>query len=164
MAVNLSSRQFKKNNLVDTVAQVIAETHIDPSRLELEITESLLADSPAIFDELFALKALGVTISIDDFGTGYSSLSYLKRFPIDTLKIDQSFVRDVTKGEDHAALVRAIIAMSRSLALNVIAEGVENVEHADFLKQEGCNEMQGYYFARPMPATMATEFIKKLNT
>lgn len=163
VAVNLSLRQFKQNNLAHTVANIIQETGIDPSRLELEITESMLADSAVVLNILVELKALGVTISIDDFGTGYSSLSYLKRFPIDTLKIDQAFVRDVTNGGNDAALVRAIIAMARSLKLSVIAEGVETGEHADFLKQEGCDEMQGFYFARPMTAETATEFIKKLN-
>lgn len=151
LAVNVSSRQFRDGALARTVLAVLAETGFDARRLELEITESLLIESDArVCDTLMELKDAGVSISIDDFGTGYSSLSYLKRFPIDCIKIDRSFVRDIASTPNDASLVKAIIAMARSLRLKVIAEGVESGDQIEYLMAEGCHEVQGYYFGKPM--------------
>ncbi len=153
MSVNLSARQFRDPGLVERVGRVLAETGLDPAFLELEITEStVMHDSEAAIGTLRALKRLGVTLSVDDFGTGYSSLSYLKLFPIDVLKIDRSFVRDVTTDPDDAVIVRAIVTLAHSLGLAVVAEGVEEVAQAAFLRHVKCNELQGYYFSRPLPA------------
>jgi diguanylate cyclase (GGDEF)-like protein/PAS domain S-box-containing protein len=152
VAVNLSTKQFRHNRLKETLAGVLAETGCDPRSLEFEITESMLMESTVAVSAVLAdLKAMGISISVDDFGTGYSSLSYLKRFPIDALKIDRSFVRDLPADQDDAAIVRAIIAMSRSLRMRVIAEGVETVEQQAFLRAEGCDEIQGYLWGRPVP-------------
>ena len=152
LAVNLSTKQFRHSRLKETLAGVLAETGFDPRYLEFEITESVLMDSSAAVSEVLAdLKAMGISISVDDFGTGYSSLSYLKRFPIDALKIDRSFVRDVPADHDDAAIVRAIIAMSHSLRMKVIAEGVETEEQQQFLRAEGCDEIQGFFSGRPVP-------------
>jgi diguanylate cyclase (GGDEF)-like protein/PAS domain S-box-containing protein len=152
LSVNLSSKQFRRGPLKDTLARVLAETGFDPHCLEFEITESVLMDGSAEVSAVLAeLKDMGISISVDDFGTGYSSLSYLKRFPIDTLKIDRSFVRDIPGDQDDAAIVRAIIAMSRSLRMKVIAEGVETEEQSQFLRAEGCDEIQGYFCGRPVP-------------
>jgi diguanylate cyclase (GGDEF)-like protein/PAS domain S-box-containing protein len=152
LAVNLSTKQFRHSRLKETLAGVLAETGFDPRYLEFEITESVLMESSAAVSEVLAeLKAMGISISVDDFGTGYSSLSYLKRFPIDALKIDRSFVRDVPEDHDDAAIVRAIIAMSRSLRMKVIAEGVETEEQQQFLRAEGCDEIQGFLSGCPVP-------------
>ncbi len=151
LAVNLSTRQFHHGHLRETLAGVLAETGFDPRYLELEITESVLIQgSTTVSGVLADLKAMGMSISVDDFGTGYSSLSYLKRFPIDTLKIDRSFVRDIPADHDAAAIVRAIIAMSHSLRMKVIAEGVETKDQQQFLRAEGCDEIQGYLCGRPV--------------
>lgn len=152
LAVNLSTRQFRHSRLKETLASALSETGFDPRYLEFEITESVLMENSAAVSEVLAeLKELGISISVDDFGTGYSSLSYLKRFPIDALKIDRTFVRDVPADHDDAAIVRAIIAMSRSLRMKVIAEGVETEEQKSFLRAEGCDEIQGYLSGGPMP-------------
>lgn len=153
VSVNLSARQFRQEGLVQVVAQVLEETQMDPDLLVLELTETCVMENvEASVLTLRQLKDMGVHISIDDFGTGYSSLNYLKRFPIDTLKIDQSFVREVTLDANDAAIARAIIAMAQSLQLKVIAEGVETEEQSNFLRQSGCHAMQGYLFSRPLPA------------
>jgi len=152
IAVNLSGRQLSQKNLVDIVAATLARCAVAHGMLELEITESLLMqDLEQIAGTLEALVALGVSVSMDDFGTGYSSLSYLKRLPIDVLKIDQSFVRDISSDPDDAAIVQAIIAMAHSLGIKVMAEGVETAEQLAFLRQHRCDGMQGYYFSRPLP-------------
>ncbi|TWI69978.1 PAS domain S-box-containing protein/diguanylate cyclase (GGDEF)-like protein [Pseudoduganella lurida] len=152
VAVNLSARQFTQPDLVDDVARVLAETGLPPASLELELTESLFVDDVArAVDLLHQLKALGVALSIDDFGTGYSSLSYLRTFPIDVLKIDRSFVNDIASDGDDAAIVVSIIALAHNLKLRVIAEGVETAAQLDFLREHGCDEMQGYHFSRPLP-------------
>ena len=132
---------------------VLEDTGLDPQYLELEITESLLIDgtNSSVLSILKELKKTGVTLAIDDFGTGYSSLSYLKYFPIDKLKIDQSFIRDITSNPDDSSLVQATIAMARSLRLKVIAEGVETEGHLNYLRHHNCDYMQGYYFSRPLP-------------
>ena len=152
VAVNLSPRQFWQQGLPATVARVLAETGLEPRWLELEIIESLVMhDMESARATLQQLKELGVQLSMDDFGTGYSSLSYLKRFPFDKIKIDQSFVHDITGDPDSAAIARAIIAMGHSLNLRVIAEGVETEGQLGYLRFHGCDEMQGYFFSRPAP-------------
>jgi diguanylate cyclase (GGDEF)-like protein/PAS domain S-box-containing protein len=153
LAVNLSVTQLQQTDLVDTVRSVLEETGLPPHLLELEITESGAMHNPETsIRVLYELKKLGIGISLDDFGTGHSSLSYLKRFPVDTLKIDQSFVQDTTVDPDAAAIVLAIIAMAHSLRLKVIAEGVEYAEQAEFLRAHGCDQLQGYLITRPLPA------------
>ena len=151
MSVNLSALQFRRAGLVETVAAALAESGLPPRLLELELTESiLLQDVENNLELVHALKALGVRLSIDDFGTGYSSLSYLKRFAVDRIKIDRSFVRDIGSDPDDAAIVRAVIQLARSLRLGIIAEGVETAEQLAFLSEEGCQEVQGYLFSRPL--------------
>ncbi|MFZ6757440.1 EAL domain-containing protein [Undibacterium sp. Ji50W] len=151
IAVNLSVRQFGQPDLLTFIADVLAETGLAPEYLEIELTESLvMTDVERSIDILRGLKALGVQLSIDDFGTGYSSLSYLKRFPIDVLKIDQTFVRDIEKSDD-AAIVKAIISMAHSLGMHVIAEGVETEAQCEFLRVHLCDEIQGYLFSKGLP-------------
>jgi diguanylate cyclase (GGDEF)-like protein/PAS domain S-box-containing protein len=153
LSVNLSARQFQQPDLVELVTRVLDETGLPPRSLELEITESnAMQNAETTTQTLRALKALGVRLSIDDFGIGYSSLSYLKRLPIDTLKIDQSFVRDMTTDADDAAIVTAVIAMAQTLKLAVVAEGVEVEEQLAFLAARRCDRMQGFLFSRPLPA------------
>jgi len=153
VAVNLSARQFSAADLVPGIEAVLADTGLEPSCLELELTESLfMSDVTPAVELLHRMKALGINLSIDDFGTGYSSLSYLSRFPIDVLKIDRSFVNDITHDANDAAIVASIIALAHNLRLSVIAEGVETAEQLDYLRHQGCDEMQGYYFSKPLPA------------
>ncbi len=153
VAVNLSARQFTQKGLVQSIAAVLQETGLPPVCLELELTESMvMSDVDSAITILRDLKGLGIKIAIDDFGTGYSSLSYLRRFPIDVLKIDQSFVSDITLEQDDAAIVSSIISLAHSLRLKVIAEGVETGEQLAFLRARGCNEVQGYFYSRPVPA------------
>jgi diguanylate cyclase (GGDEF)-like protein/PAS domain S-box-containing protein len=160
MAVNLSARQFRQQNLPELVRDVLADTSLAPEHLELELTESLLMkDSESIVQALRELKTIGVTLSLDDFGTGYSSLSYLKRFPIDVVKIDRSFVRDVTCSVDAASLVKAIIAMAEALRMKTVAEGVETQGQLGFLSANQCDAIQGYYFSRPLPANEMTALL-----
>ena len=152
IAVNLSARQFAYENLVQDVARVLNETGLDAAFLELEITESMVMHDPEHAIELLnKLKGMGINISIDDFGTGYSSLSYLKRFPINSLKIDRSFIRDLPLDGYDAAITEAIIAMAHGLKLKVIAEGTETGEQLRFLRAHECDEMQGFYFSKPLP-------------
>lgn len=152
MAVNVSARQFHQSDFVATVQRSLAASGIDPSRLKLELTESVVLDNvDIVVSQMRQLNALGVGFCLDDFGTGYSSLSYLKRLPLDQVKIDQSFVRDVPEDENDVAIVRAIMAMSRSLGLQVIAEGVETQAQRDFLLQNDCRAYQGFLFCRPIP-------------
>jgi diguanylate cyclase (GGDEF)-like protein/PAS domain S-box-containing protein len=151
VAVNLSPRQFRDRNLIEKVADILARTQLDPKFLELEITESLaMKDVDAVVAKLKELKNLGLQMAIDDFGTGYSSLSYLRRFPIDRLKIDQSFTREVNSSTDGAAIARAVIQLGHALDLRVIAEGVETEAQLQFLRDNECDEIQGYYFSRPL--------------
>jgi diguanylate cyclase (GGDEF)-like protein/PAS domain S-box-containing protein len=160
--VNVSARQFRQPELVDTIARLVARTGVSPTRLGIEITESALVDDPdKAAVTLRRLKHMGLTIAIDDFGTGYSSLSYLKRFPIDSLKIDRTFVRDLAADPDDAAIVTAIITMAHSLRLDVIAEGVETREQCEFLRAHGCTAAQGYYFARPLPPDAAAQWLAR---
>ena len=152
IAVNLSARQFRQQDLVAMIAHVLSDTGLDPSLLELELTEGmLLHDVEDAARTLARLHAMGLRLAIDDFGTGYSSLAYLKRFPIHTLKIDRSFVRDIDTDPDDAAIVTAIIAMARGLNLTVTAEGVETAQQAAFLGSLACAQVQGFHFGRPMP-------------
>jgi diguanylate cyclase (GGDEF)-like protein/PAS domain S-box-containing protein len=158
MAVNLSALQFKRGNLLETVANALRQSGLPAEQLELELTESiLLQDIDVAINTLHSLKAMGVKFSIDDFGTGYSSLSYLKRLAVNKLKIDQSFVRDLAEDPDSAAIVRAIIQLGHTLQLSVIAEGVETDAQLAFLRNYGCDEAQGYFFSRPVAAA---EFVK----
>ncbi|HEX7829376.1 MAG TPA: EAL domain-containing protein [Thermoanaerobaculia bacterium] len=160
LAVNLSVTQLQQADLVERVKAILDETGLPPRLLELEITESSAMQSPDMsIRTLYDLKKLGLRISLDDFGTGHSSLSYLKRFPIDTLKIDQSFVRDITTDPDTAAIVTAIIAMAHSLRLKVIAEGVEFTEQANFLRRHGCDQLQGFLITPPISADRFLEFV-----
>jgi diguanylate cyclase (GGDEF)-like protein/PAS domain S-box-containing protein len=163
IAVNLSARQFYQQDLVDSIVQILGETGLAPHLLELELTESMMMnDVEQAVDILRSLKAIGVHLSIDDFGTGYSSLSYLKRFPIDLLKIDQSFVRDITVDPDDAAIVLSIISLAHSLRLTVIAEGVETEAQLAYLRRHGCDYMQGYYFSHPLPAEDCGELLGRM--
>jgi EAL domain-containing protein (putative c-di-GMP-specific phosphodiesterase class I) len=162
MAVNLSARQFKQPNLVEIIAKILKETDLDANYLELELTESLIIENvQQTITVLQQLHDMGIVLSLDDFGTGYSSLSYLKRFPIDILKIDQSLVRDLVFNSDDAAITEAIISLAHSLHLGVIAEGVETQEQLDYLQANGCNEIQGYYFSRPLPADVLTKLLEE---
>lgn len=152
VAVNLSVRQLAEADLVSLVGRALKDTGLDPRLLEIELTESLLLqDQASTLATLHALKALGLRLAIDDFGTGYSALSYLQRFPVDTIKIDQSFIRNVVGNQEAQAIVKAIIGMANALNLTVVAEGVETKDQAAFLRKEGCQECQGYLFGRPMP-------------
>jgi len=151
VSINLSSRQFKEENLPTMVKGVLERTGFNPNQLSLEITETLMMENlEDALSMLHELKTMGVRLSIDDFGTGYSSLNYLKRFPLDTLKIDRMFVRDVTTNPDDAAVVGAILTMANSMGLEVVGEGIETRDHNDFLHEKGCQLGQGYYFSRPL--------------
>ncbi|MBI3726782.1 MAG: EAL domain-containing protein [Burkholderiales bacterium] len=165
IAINMSPRQFRQEDLSDRVAAIFTEAGADPSNVTLELTESMvMQDVNSTLVALRALKKLGVSISLDDFGTGYSSLSYLRRFPIDELKIDKSFINDIHENPDDAAIASAIIAMALSLSLSVVAEGVEKKEQAELLRKMGCSQVQGYYFGRPMDASgFATRYREHIN-
>jgi EAL domain-containing protein (putative c-di-GMP-specific phosphodiesterase class I) len=151
VAVNLSARQFSDERLVIEIAHALAQTELPAHLLELEITESMMMEHPERAAEtLLEIKEMGVHVSIDDFGTGYSSLARLKKFPIESVKIDRSFIRDIAVDSDDAAIVSAVIAMAHSLRLNVIAEGVESQDQVRFLRERSCDEIQGFYFSRPV--------------
>jgi diguanylate cyclase (GGDEF)-like protein/PAS domain S-box-containing protein len=161
VSVNLSARQFQQHDIAKLVTQVLAETGLEPQYLELELTEStIMRNAEEAVLMLNALHALGIGLAIDDFGTGYSSLSYLKRFPVDRLKIDRSFVSDIGTSGDDETITSAIIALAHSLNLQVIAEGVETLEQLDFLKDRACDEMQGFYFSRPIPRDAIPELLQ----
>jgi len=153
VSVNFSSYQFKQKDLIEVIAEALETSRLEPSRLELEITESaIMQNTDRAILMLEELREMQIRIAIDDFGTGYSSLSYLKRFPLNVLKIDQSFIKDITVNSQDASITTAIIALAQSLGLEVIAEGVETREHMLLLKEKGCDLMQGYFFSRPVPA------------
>ena len=161
MSVNMSAQQFCTEAIFDTVVRVLRETPLSPRSLDVEITESTMMENQGVaVESLQRMKGIGITVSLDDFGTGYSSLSYLKGFPVDTVKIDRSFVRDVTTDPDTAAITRAIVSMAHTLSLNVVAEGVETEEQLEFLAGCGCDEIQGYLFSRPVPAEEASELLR----
>jgi len=162
VAVNLSARQFGATDLIPSIEAVLNDTGLAPSCLELELTESLfMSDVTPAVELLHRMKSLGINLSIDDFGTGYSSFSYLSRFPIDVLKIDRSFVNDITHDANDAAIVASIIALAHNLRLSVIAEGVETAEQLDYLRRHGCDEMQGYYFSKPLPAAEFEQLLRR---
>ncbi|HUW25689.1 MAG TPA: EAL domain-containing protein [Gallionella sp.] len=164
LAVNVSARQFGLQDFVDRIAAVLRESRAEPSRLKLELTEGMvLSDVADVVAKMRALKALGVSLSMDDFGTGYSSLSYLKQLPLDQIKIDQSFVRDIVLDNADAVMVKTIIDMARNFNLNVIAEGVETGEQLDFLERNGCMAYQGYLFSKPVPIDEFEILLKKLQ-
>jgi len=164
VAVNLSARQFTSKDLGETIKRTLEEHQIDPGLIELEITESsLMVNTEEAVRTLEYLSGLGVSLSIDDFGTGYSSLSYLKRFPLDSLKIDRSFIRDVTTDGDDATITRAVISMAHSLGLKVVAEGVENERQLAFLTEYGCDQIQGYFFTRPLPADDCGVWLREMR-
>jgi diguanylate cyclase (GGDEF)-like protein len=161
LAVNLSARQVNHRNLGTAVTRALDESGLEPARLRLELTESMvMGHSEQMLRTIEILKSLGIEFSIDDFGTGYSSLVYLKRFPCTSLKIDQSFVRDVTTDPDDAAIATAIISLAHNLRMRVIAEGIETEEQRQFLERERCDEGQGYLFSRPVPADEFLEFLR----
>ncbi len=165
IAVNVSAKQFHQVSFVEEVRNLVTEFGFPPSRLKLELTESLLLDNIGdSIQYMQALRALGIQFSMDDFGTGYSSLTYIKRLPIDQLKIDQSFVRDLPADRDDEVIVQAIIAMAHSLHLEVIAEGVETEEQRAFLEAQGCYAFQGYLFGRPMPIEQLQTLLEKAAT
>ena len=160
ISVNLSARQLQQPGLVDEIGAVLRETRLDPGALRLEITETVVMhDAPITLAKLEALKALGVQLAIDDFGTGYSSLGYLKRFPVDTLKIDRSFVKGIGRDVEDSAIVRAVITVAKSLGLSVTAEGIETADQLDQLRTLGCDHGQGYFFAKPMTSDRVPAFL-----
>jgi EAL domain-containing protein (putative c-di-GMP-specific phosphodiesterase class I) len=152
LAINLSPVQFRSPDLVQTVFNALATKHLEPARLQLEITETvLLQDNEAVLEKLHQLRSYGVRISMDDFGTGYSSLSYLRSFPFDKIKIDQSFVRGRGEREDSLAIVRAVIGLGRNLGMTTTAEGVETGDQLNVLRDERCDEVQGFLFSPAVP-------------
>jgi diguanylate cyclase (GGDEF)-like protein len=160
VAINLSARQLQQDDLAGAVERIVMAAGVDPALLEFELTESMLMANPeAAVEILSRIKALGMRLSVDDFGTGYSSLAYLKRFPLDALKIDRTFVRDLPHDSDDAAITKAVIRLAHSLNLKVVAEGVENVEQIHELEKYDCDEIQGYYVSRPLPAEAAAALL-----
>ncbi len=165
VSVNISGRQFADEHLLADVDKVLADTGIDPARLEIEVTESvLMRDVRKGIEVLDAFKRRGIRLSIDDFGTGYSSLSTLKRFPVDTLKVDRSFIRELAVSEGDRAIADAIIGMGNTLGLTIVAEGVETGAQVDFLRERGCDEMQGFFFSRAVPADAITALLAQQPT
>jgi len=162
IAANLSARQFRKDDLVETVQRILRETGLSPHLLELELTESMIMRDPqSAAATMQQLNILGVSLALDDFGTGYSSLNYLRRFPVDSLKIDRSFISDVADDPSAAAVTTSIIAIAHSLGLQAVAEGVETKEQLDFLHECGCDSYQGYLYSTPLPENDFTEMLRK---
>ena len=160
MAVNVSAMEFQNENFLDNLFAILGETGLDPSSLELELTEGVLMKQAASAAAILqGARDRGIQVAVDDFGTGYSSLSYLRKFPVDALKIDQSFVREIGAGED-TTIVTAVIGMARGLKLRVVAEGVETQEEMAFLQAHHCDEAQGYYFSRPVPPEQFARLLK----
>ena len=165
IAVNISAIQFKRGDIVETVSSILNRTGLDPAWLELELTESILIqDVNHALEIVNQLRAIGVKLSIDDFGTGYSSLAYLKRFAVHKLKIDQSFIRNLTVDPDDAAIVHSVIQLGHSMKMRTIAEGVETEEQADFLIKEQCDEVQGYLYSHPLSPQEILQFMRKAST
>ena len=164
MAVNVSARQFHQRDFVDQVLAVLARTGANPYRLKLELTESLMVTHVEdVITKMTTLKQIGVGFSLDDFGTGFSSLSYLKRLPLDQLKIDQSFVRDILVDPNDAAISKMVMALAETLGLDVMAEGVETEAQRDFLAGQGCHAFQGYLFSRPLPIDEFEAFVARVD-
>ena len=158
----MSAREFQQPGFVEHILATLASTGADPNRLELELTESVLVENvDTIIEKMMALRVLGVSFSLDDFGTGYSSLSYLKRMPLDNVKIDRSFVRDLLVDPNDAAIALTVVALADALGFGVIAEGVETVEQLDFLAGCGCYTYQGYFFSRPLPLESFEKFVRQ---
>ncbi len=161
VCVNISARQFQSKDFVDTVKGALKKAQLNPNKLELEITEGMvIGDTDAVARKLEILAGLGISLAIDDFGTGYSSLAYLKRFPVHQLKIDRSFINDITEDHDDAAITDAVIRLGHSLGLQVVAEGVETMEQAQILRQKGCDVLQGYFFSKPVPAHEFEQWVR----
>lgn len=161
VSVNISSIDFHQKNFKNKIVQILQETNLKPHNLKLELTETIaMEDADSTIQTLLSLKELGLLLVIDDFGTGYSSLSYLKKYPIDQLKIDQSFVRNLENNAEDRQIIRAILSLAKTLKLTVVAEGVETIEQVNFLRNEGCDIIQGYYFSKPIPAL---EFLQLLE-
>jgi EAL domain-containing protein (putative c-di-GMP-specific phosphodiesterase class I) len=161
MSVNLSARQFESEALASEIEGIVRDIGLDPRHLKLEITESIvMRNAESAIASLHALKALGIQLAIDDFGTGYSSLAYLKRFPVDTLKIDRSFVDGLGNDPQDTAIVRSVVALAKSLHLSITGEGVETVTQQAHLRALGCERGQGYLFARPVPADDCAALIR----
>jgi EAL domain-containing protein (putative c-di-GMP-specific phosphodiesterase class I) len=162
VAVNLSPVQFKNKRLFEMVHNILAETGLPPTRLELEITESLLLnDNEQTLQTLHRLRAIGIRISMDDFGTGYSSLSYLRAFPFDKIKIDRSFMRDLDSRGDSLAIIKAVIGLGHSLGMSTTAEGVETEEQLQAVREQGCNEVQGFLFSAPLEPMQVLSLLAK---
>ena len=162
IAVNLSARQLREESFIPIVKRILKETGVSPDGLEIEITESMLmSDHEKAVKALGELHDMGIHIAMDDFGTGYSSLSYLKRFPIDTIKIDQSFVADIATNPDDAVIIKTIINMGQNLNRRIVAEGVENEGQLAILSEYNCDEIQGYLLSPPLPEDEFTRFMKK---
>jgi len=165
VSVNLSAHQLRQKTIFREVMKALQESGLDPDQLELELTESCLMENRLqVIEQLNKIGSLGVDISIDDFGTGYSSLSYLKHFPVDALKIDQSFIKDLCTNRKDAAIVKTIIVLGKSLKLKVVAEGVENQEQYNQLKLLGCNFVQGYLISQPLDAESMTTLLQKIGS
>lgn len=161
IAINLSGHQFRQDNLIKIIEKVLGDTNLDPVFLELEITESvIMSNVDNTMALLHKLKDMGIQLSMDDFGTGYSSFNYLKRFPLDNIKIDQSFIKDISNSKRDETIIKAIIAMAHTLGVNVVAEGVETSEQLELLQEFGCDEMQGFIMSRPLPAEHVQEFLE----
>jgi EAL domain-containing protein (putative c-di-GMP-specific phosphodiesterase class I) len=162
MAVNLSRRQLTDDGLIDDIRTALSASGLAPNLLELEITESMMINNPEhIISILAKIKSMGVRLAIDDFGTGYSSLAQIQHFPIDTLKVDRSFIRNIPKDAEDMAITEAIIAMGKTLSVTVVAEGVETEEQMNFLKEHSCDEMQGFYFSKPIAPEQFADLLRK---
>jgi EAL domain-containing protein (putative c-di-GMP-specific phosphodiesterase class I) len=165
MAVNISTIQLQQKNFVETVEEILEEVGLDSEWLELEVTESILMeDTEQLKENLAKLKKLGVSIAIDDFGTGYTSLSYLRHFSFDRVKIDRSFINDISGDKNGKMITATIISLAQKLNMRVIAEGVEDQVQLSFLKKENCDAGQGYYFSRPLPADLHRLPINEIST
>ena len=164
MTVNVSGIQFKQDNFLNTISQILSDTGLDPHSLQLELTEStIMQNSENTIKKLRALQAMGVQTSIDDFGTGYSSLKYLKHFPLSTLKIDTSFVKELTTSPTDQSIVKAIITLAHNFNLKVVAEGVETVEQLAYLRDCDCEAVQGYFICPPVNSVVLAQFTKKIR-
>ena len=164
LALNLAMKQLKEEDFIPVLTQTMYELNFQAEWLELEVTESqVMANPEDSIKKLKGLSSLGINIAIDDFGTGYSSLAYLKKLPLDKLKIDKSFVQDVSTNEDDSAITKAIIALAKSLKLSIIAEGVEEECQKEFLQSNGCNDFQGYLFAKPLPADRIIRLLQEIK-
>jgi diguanylate cyclase len=162
VAVNVTATQFRQGNLLDVIRDALESTGLEPRHLELELTESAVMTNPEESAALLEkLSAMGVLVSVDDFGTGYSSMSYLRRFPIDKLKIDRMFVKDLMSHSDDASIVQAIISLAHSLRLKVVAEGVETAEQLRSLRAMGCDQYQGFHFSPPLPADEFASLLRR---